>query len=110
MALLALSLTLAPLSPTLPVSVMCHVVMGSGRGLAGIAISSTMMQMVQKHFMGRVQNAFFFIGTFLQLATSLAVGAIAQHVSLVAAFGIIGVLYGIAALTAASCRVKVQPL
>jgi len=110
MTLLALSLTLAPLSPTLPVAVMCYVVMGSGRGLAGIAISSTMMQMVQKHFMGRVQNAFFFIGTFLQLATSLAVGAIAQHVSLVAAFGIIGILYGIAALTAAGCRVKAQPL
>jgi len=110
MTLLALSLTLAPLSPTLPVAVMCYVVMGSGRGLAGIAISSTMMQMVQKHFMGRVQNAFFFIGTFLQLATSLAVGAIAQHVSLVAAFGIIGILYGIAALTAAGCRVKAQSL
>ena len=110
MTLLALSLTLAPLSPTLPVAVMCYVVMGSGRGLAGIAISSTMMQMVQKHFMGRVQNAFFFIGTFLQLATSLAVGAIAQRVSLVAAFGIIGILYGIAALTAAGCRVKAQPL
>jgi len=110
MTLLALSLTLAPLSPTLPVAVMCYVVMGSGRGLAGIAISSTMMQMVQKHFMGRVQNAFFFIGTFLQLATSLAVGAIAQRVSLVAAFGIIGILYGIAALTAAGCRVKAQSL
>ena len=110
MTLLALSLTLAPLSPTLPVAVICYVVMGSGRGLAGIAISSTMMQMVQKHFMGRVQNAFFFIGTFLQLATSLAVGAIAQHVSLVAAFGIIGILYGIAALTAAGCRVKAQSL
>src|SRR5678815_5010767 len=52
MTLLALSLTLAPLSPTLPVAVMCYVVMGSGRGLAGIAISSTMMQMVQKNFMG----------------------------------------------------------
>ena len=108
MALLALSLSLAPLSPTLPVAVMCYAVMGTGRGLAGIAISSTMMEMVRKHFMGRVQNTFFFIGTFLQLAASLAVGAIAEHVSLVVAFGIIGILYGIAALTAATCRVKGQ--
>jgi len=106
MALLALSLSLAPLSPTLPVAVICYVVMGTGRGLAGVAISSTMMEMVQKHFMGRVQNTFFFIGTFLQMAASLAVGAVAQRVSLVAAFGIIGILYGIAALTAARCRVK----
>jgi succinate-acetate transporter protein len=60
--------------------------------------------------MGRVQNTFFFIGTFLQLLASLAVGAIAEHVSLVVAFGIIGILYAIAALTAASCRVKGQPL
>jgi MFS family permease len=110
MALLALSLSLAPLSPTLTVAVMCFVVMGTGRGLAGIAISSTMMEMVQKHFMGRVQNTFFFVGTFLQLAASLAVGAIAEHVSLVVAFGIIGILYGIAALTAGFCRVKAQPL
>src|SRR5262245_19432911 len=55
MALLAISLSLAPLSPALPVAVICYVVMGTGRGLAGIAISSTMMEMVQKHFMGRVQ-------------------------------------------------------
>jgi MFS family permease len=109
MTLLALSLSLAPLSPTLLVAVICYVVMGTGRGLAGIAISSTMMEMVQKHFMGRVQNTFFFMGTFLQLAASVAVGAIAEHVSLVMAFGIIGILYGIAALTAANCRVKREP-
>ena len=108
MAVLAVSLSIAPLSPTLPVAVMCYVVMGTGRGLAGIAISSTMMEMVQKHFMGRVQNAFFFIGTLLQLASSVAVGVIAQQVSLVAAFSIIAILYGIAALTAANCKVKHQ--
>lgn len=101
MALLALSLSLAPFSPTVPVAVMCYVVMGTGRGLAGIAISSTMMGLVQKHFMGRVQNTFFFIGTSLQLAASLGVGMIAERVSLALAFGMIGILYGVAALAAA---------
>jgi DHA3 family macrolide efflux protein-like MFS transporter len=101
MTILALSLSLAPLSPALPMAVMCYIVMGSGRGLAGIAISSTMMEMVPKHFMGRVQNTFFFIGTALQLVTSLAAGAIAEHVSLVLAFAMIGILYGVAAVTAA---------
>jgi MFS family permease len=101
MALLALSLTMAPFSRVLPIAVMCYIVMGTGRGLAGIAISSTMMQMVPKHFMGRVQNTFFFIGTSLQLVASLAVGAIAQHISLALAFAMIGILYGVAALTAA---------
>jgi MFS family permease len=101
MALLALSLTLAPFSRGVALAVMCYVVMGSGRGLAGIAISSTMMEMVPKHFMGRVQNTFFFIGTLLQLVTSIGVGVIAEHVSLRLAFAIIGVTYGIAAITAA---------
>jgi hypothetical protein len=55
---------------------------------------------VPKHFMGRVQNTFFFIGTWLQLVASIAVGAIAQHISLALAFSVIGVMYGVAAITA----------
>jgi len=51
--------------------------------------------------MGRVQNTFFFIGTSLQLVTSIAAGAVAEHISLALAFSIIGVMYGVAALTAA---------
>src|SRR5262245_31005083 len=101
MTMLALSLTLAPLSGSLVLTVMCYIAMGSGRGLAGIAISSTMMEMVPKHFMGRVQNTFFFIGTLLQLVTSIGVGAVAEHISLSLAFAIIGVMYGVAAITAA---------
>jgi MFS family permease len=101
MALLALSLTMAPFSGSVVIAVMCYAVMGSGRGLAGVAISSTMMEMVPKHFMGRVQNTFFFLGTSLQLLTSIAVGAIAEHLSLPLAFSVIGLLYGIAAIAAA---------
>src|SRR6516162_2007953 len=101
MAMLALSLTMAPFSVSVAIAVMCYVVMGSGRGLAGVGISSTMMEMVPKHFMGRVQNTFFFIGTSLQLVTSIAAGAVAEHISLAVAFSMIGVMYGVAALTAA---------
>jgi DHA3 family macrolide efflux protein-like MFS transporter len=101
MAMLALSLTVAPFSGSVAIAVICYAVMGSGRGLAGVAISSTMMEMVPKHFMGRVQNMFFFIGTALQLVTSVVVGAIAEHVSLPLAFSVIGVMYGVAAITAA---------
>jgi MFS family permease len=101
MAMLGLSLTMAPFSAALPLAVLCYVAMGSGRGIAGIAISSSMMEMVPKHFMGRVQNTFFFIGTLLQLVTSVGVGVIAQQVSLALAFAIIGVMYGVASITAA---------
>jgi DHA3 family macrolide efflux protein-like MFS transporter len=101
MAMLAVALTMAPFSGSVAIAVLCYVVMGSGRGLAGVAISSTMMEMVPKHFMGRVQNTFFFIGTSMQLVTSIAAGAIAEHVSLTLAFSVIGTMYGIAAITAA---------
>jgi MFS family permease len=100
LAILALSLTLAPFSGSLALAVLCYVAMGSGRGLAGIAISSAMMETVPKEFMGRVQNTFFFIGTLLQLATSIGVGVIAEHVSLALAFAVIGLMYGVAGLTA----------
>jgi MFS family permease len=101
MALLALGLTLAPFSVSLSLAVLCYVAMGSGRGIAGIAISSSMMEMVPKHFMGRVQNAFFFVGTVLQLVTSVGVGVIAERLSLALAFAIIGAMYGLASITAA---------
>jgi len=101
MGMLALSLTMVPFSSSVAIAVMCYAVMGSGRGIAGVGISSTMMEMVPKHFMGRVQNTFFFIGTSLQLMASIAVGVIAEHISLALAFSIIGVMYGIAAITAA---------
>src|SRR5262249_41034111 len=92
MGILALSLTLAPHSRILPLAVLCYVLMGSGRGIGGIAISSSMMEMVPKRFMGRVQNTFYFLGTVLQLVTSIGVGTIAQHISLPLGFAIIGLL------------------
>ena len=101
MAVLAVSLILAPFSPVLALAVVCYMAMGSARGIAGIAISSAMMEMVPKHFMGRVQNTFFFFGTLLQLFIGFGVGAVAQHVSLRLAFAIIGIMYGVAALTSA---------
>jgi MFS family permease len=101
MAVLAASLILAPHSRIVPIAMLCYVVMGSGRGIAGVAISSSMMEMVPKHFMGRVQNTFYFLGTLLQLVTSISVGAVAEHISLAMGFAIIGLMYGVAALTAA---------
>ena len=101
MAVLALSATVAPFAGSVALAVMCYVLMGSGRGVAGVAISSTMMGMVPKHFMGRVQNTFFFFGTALQLVTSIAVGVIAEQISLALAFAIIGVMYAVAAIAAA---------
>ena len=48
-----------------------------------------------------MQNAFYFVGTFLQIALSLTVGSVAQKVSLAGGFAIIGSVYLVAFLSAA---------
>jgi MFS family permease len=92
MALLALCMTSAPLAPRLALAVLVYAIMGSARGVSGIAMNTSIMQQVPKHFMGRVQNAFYFAGTMLQVALALAVGAVAQF-NLVAGFALIGIVY-----------------
>src|SRR5262249_12694670 len=62
----------------LVVCVGVYCLMGCCRAIGGVAITSTMMEWVPKHFMGRVQNTFYFLGTLLQLAFSFVVGSVAH--------------------------------
>ena len=95
MGLLTISMILAPLSPVLAIAVFLYGVMGSARGVSGVAMNTSIMEQVPQHFMGRVQNTFYFAGTALQICLALLVGAVAQ-VSLVAGFSIIGMVYAVA--------------
>lgn len=54
------------------------------------------MEQVPPHFMGRVQNSFYFFGTFLQVALGLTVGWIASRISLAAGFAVIAGVYAVA--------------
>jgi MFS family permease len=90
---------LAPLSPMLAIAVFLYGVMGSARGISGVAMNTSIMEQVPQHFMGRVQNTFYFVGTALQICLALLVGAVAQ-VSLVAGFSVIGLVYAVAFVTA----------
>jgi len=99
MGLLTLSMILAPLSPTLAIAVLIYAVMGSARGISGIAINTSLMEQVPQHFMGRVQNAFYFAGTTLQICLALVVGAVSQS-NLVAGFFIVGLVYAVAFISA----------
>ncbi len=96
MLLLTLAMALSPFSPWLAIAVLLYGVMGSARGVSGVAMNTSLMEQVPRHFMGRVQNTFYFLGTFLQITLSLAVGAIASRVSLAAGFGMIAVVYALA--------------
>jgi MFS family permease len=100
MALLAVCAVCAPVSHWLVAGILIYGAMGSARGVGGIAMNTSLMEMVPPHLMGRVQNAFYFFGTFLQLVLALAVGAVAHNVSLVAAFAILACVYGFAFVAA----------
>jgi MFS family permease len=95
MALLAVCVALAPISGFLVLAIATYFTMGSARGVGGVAMNTNLMEMVPRHLMGRVQNTFYFFGTFLQLLLAICVGTIAQKVSLVVAFAILASVYAL---------------
>jgi MFS family permease len=96
MLLLTITMALSPFSPWLALAVMLYALMGSARGVSGVAMNTSLMEQVPKHFMGRVQNTFYFFGTFLQVSLGLGVGWIASRISLTAGFGAIAAVYAVA--------------
>jgi MFS family permease len=107
MALLSVCIAFAPISGFLLLAIATYFVMGSARGVGGVAMNTSLMEMVPRHLMGRVQNAFYFTGTFLQLVLAIIVGTVAQKVSLVVAFAILGCVYALS-FVASSIPVKEQ--
>jgi MFS family permease len=100
MAILSACMAIAPVSGWLVLAIFTYFVMGSARGIGGVAMNSSLMEMVPKHLMGRVQNTYNLLGTSLQLLLALAVGAVAHNVSLVAGFAIVALAYGLAFVAA----------
>jgi MFS family permease len=95
MALLSVCVAIAPISGFLFLAIATYFMMGSARGVGGVAMNTNLMEMVPQHLMGRVQNAFYFAGTFLQLVLAICVGTVAQKVSLVVAFAILASVYAL---------------
>jgi MFS family permease len=99
LALLAVLMTAAPFAPVLALAVVIYALMGSGRGITGVAMNTSLMEQIPQHFMGRVQNTFYAAGTMLQVMQSYLVGAVAQR-SLVAGFSVIGMVYAVGFVSA----------
>jgi MFS transporter, DHA3 family, macrolide efflux protein len=95
MALLSAAIAFAPVCGFLFLAIAAYFIMGSARGVGGVAMSTNLMEMVPKHLMGRVQNTFNFFGTALQITLAMVVGAVAHHISLVVAFAILAGVYGL---------------
>jgi MFS transporter, DHA3 family, macrolide efflux protein len=89
----------APMMPFLALAVVVYGLMGSGRGITGVAMNTSLMEQIPQHFMGRVQNTFYFAGTLLQVAQAYIVGGFAQH-NLAAGFAVIGLVYAVGFVTA----------
>jgi hypothetical protein len=77
----------------LAVAALLFFFMGSARGMGGTALNTSLMELVPKHFMGRVQNTFYFMGTLLQLLLAYAVAFAAHHIGLSTAYVLIAVVY-----------------
>jgi MFS family permease len=89
----------APTMPVLALSVLVYGLMGSGRGITGVAMNTSLMEQIPQHFMGRVQNIFYAAGTALQVLQSYLVGAVAQR-NLAAGFSVIGLVYALGFVSA----------
>jgi MFS family permease len=96
MLLLTLTMAISPFSPWLAIAVLFYGLMGSARGVSGVAMNTSLMEQVPPRFMGRVQNTFYFFGTLLQVTLGLTVGWIASRISLAAGFGLIAAVYAVA--------------
>jgi hypothetical protein len=67
------------------------------------------MTTVPNELMGRVQSAFAFLSTVLQMTMSLLLGWLAQAASLRVAFLAVGAIYGLGALAAWVARMEPSP-
>jgi MFS family permease len=99
LGLLTVLMISAPMMPVLALAVLVYALMGSGRGITGVAMNTSLMEQIPQHFMGRVQNTFYMAGTIFQVLQSYLVGAVAQR-NLAAGFSVIGLVYAVGFITA----------
>ena len=93
MTVIALSLFLLPATRWVALAVAIYFIMGSSRGVGGIAISSEMMEIVPRYMMGRVQNMFSFGASAVQIVTALLAGEAAHRDGLRYGFYLVGTMY-----------------
>jgi len=99
LGVLAILASFAPLAPMLAGAVLIYGLMGSARGINGVAMNTCLMEQVPPHLMGRVQNAYNLGGTSLQIVLAMTVGAVSQF-NLVAGFALIGMVYAVGFVSA----------
>jgi len=104
LATLAIGHMLFPFARMLATAVAMNALFGVCRALGGVLTQSSIMAAVPGRLMGRTQSAFSVIATILQLVMSFSLGWFAQHLTLSAAFLLLGAIYGGAVLAALRAR------
>src|SRR3954466_446065 len=99
MAVMGVGLFFAPYTQIVPIAVVVYWAVGSARGAGGIALSSTLMESVAPHLMGRVQNTFYFAGLLMQLMLGVSVAYVAHTYSLTASFAMIAAVFATSFVT-----------
>lgn len=99
MLLLAISFYVVPFSVWIGIAAGLYFVGGTARGIGGVALSSGIMEVVPKRFMGRVQTLFSIAAIVLQITLAPVVGHIAHNVGLTSAIFTIATLYLLATLS-----------
>jgi MFS family permease len=99
MAVMGIGLFLAPYTQIVPIAVLTYWFIGSARGAGGVALSRTLMESVAPHFMGRVQNTFYFAGLMMQLVLGVSVAYVAHTYSLTASFAMIAAVFATSFVT-----------
>lgn len=111
MAVLSLCLTSVPFSTVIFMAAGLFLIAGIARGIGGIALSATMMEIIPKHYMGRVQNLFSIFAIAMQIAVAPLVGGAAQFRSLVLGSAVIGAMYFFATIAGFFAgKTKPEPL
>jgi len=96
---------LFPYVGLLAVAVAMNALFGACRALGGVLTQTSIMATVPRRLMGRTQSAFGVLSTLMQVVMSFSLGWLAQHVNLPVAFGVLGLMYGGAAVAAWRARV-----
>ncbi len=113
MLILAASFYTVPFSIGIAMAAGLYLVAGTARGIGGIALSTSIMEAVPKHFMGRVSTLISIAAILLQVILAPLVGRIAHNVSLAFAIFVIATLYLLAAacgwFSAKTVKVDAEP-
>jgi len=95
---MGLMFLLVPYSAVIGAATALYFAAGASRGVGGISLSTSIMELTPKHFMGRVQTLFSIFAILIQVTMAPLVGRIAHQKGLTLAMSVVSGLYLLAVI------------